>query len=226
MRILSIDWDYFYPDSAPYDMGHNENHSPTLSMILWHTRTNSHNLLTGEPLLDAYVPTVPEDFWSKVLKNKPTILVADSHFRIWDNLLSENFNTVVTSIDAHHDCGYGPLGNRLDCGNWAAHAIKLYRIKELHIHYPAWRRTIKEPRRKVAPTSVSYTLPEPAKYDRIFMCRSGTWTTPWHDEQFLKLIENSKCPVTFLEELPPRMSLTEAQTACAKYNDFLTNLTK
>jgi hypothetical protein len=31
MKILSIDWDWFYPDSMPYDWGHNEENA----MIGW-----------------------------------------------------------------------------------------------------------------------------------------------------------------------------------------------
>ncbi len=42
MNILSIDWDYFFPDTSEYDWGHNEN-SIMLDFI-WSTRCISRSL--------------------------------------------------------------------------------------------------------------------------------------------------------------------------------------
>lgn len=216
-RILSIDWDYFFPNSEPYDMGHSEHHGTELATLLWMNRAHCKNILTGENLLTTYVPTIPSDFWKKILKNKPTIYLAESHYRIWPLIENEMF-AQVTSLDAHHDCGYKTLNmNKLyvDCSNWAAVGMKLARIGRMDLYYPSWRIIGSEGSIKGIghhPTSTKHGLPEPAKYTKIFVCRSGAWTPPWWDQTFQNFIRESECPVESLESVDPRgISLEEAK---------------
>lgn len=210
LRILSIDWDYFFPDSQPYDMGHSENHSMILANVLWHNRTAAHNLITQEPLLETYIPTIPTKFWD-IITNKPIVTVAESHLRIWE-LIQKKFACQVTSLDAHHDCGYKKLQDYVDCSNWAAWGLEFKYIGRLDLHYPAWRRAAGEGRRQAKPTSVSYKLPAPAPYDHIFICRSGAWTPPWFDQTFLNFVRVPNTP-TFLDDMIPRMSMEDALKA-------------
>ena len=192
-RILSVDFDFFYPDSAPYDWGHSEHYSPLMANMLWHARCGNINLMSGEDALESYAPTVPEDFWARVLLNQPPAYVADSHLSIWDVLEDQpgSSNTIV-SFDAHHDCGYGDYRTLVDvaeityvdCGNWGLHGKLTGRIKSLQLHYPEWRRKARETLTEVhtdlqAPSKVSFGLPgKPDSYDLVFVCRSGAWTPP------------------------------------------------
>jgi hypothetical protein len=218
MRLLSIDWDYFYSDSLPYDMGHNEAYSGILANLLWTTRCNSVNLFTHESLMDAYVPSVPRGFWGKVLKNKPVIYMAESHKEIWDLLESE---IQVVSLDAHHDCGYCPIDKKslcVDCSNWGAVGRMLGRIGSMDLYYPTWRKDTPEGflhgRKVYKPSSISYGLPSPAEYDKVFVCRSGAWTPPWHDAAFDRFVRQSGC--TIVGKVPQRgVSIKEARE-CAK----------
>jgi hypothetical protein len=213
-KILSIDWDYFYPDSIPYDMGHSENHSPMLANMLWQFRVGNRNLKTGEELFEAYKPSVPDGFWETVLAHPTRMVVADSHFHIWKSVLEEGFGAQVVSMDAHHDCGYRPLKDLLDCSNWAAFGKHMYKIGRFHLYYPAWRKDAQEGRKRCRINSVHYgTLPERAEYDTVVVCRSGAWTTPWHDADFLAFVKGSGCEVEFLDDMAPRMTLADVAEA-------------
>lgn len=191
MKLLSIDWDYFFPNALWYDWGHRE--APFFQEAVWYTRCGQRNLKTQEMALDAYVPTVPENFWSLVA-NRPRVIVADSHFRVWDILQP---GTQVISLDAHHDCGYGDFkkifqSQMVDCGNWGAWGQMTGKITQLTVWYPEWRRDDREDKINVMvrPT-IRYGLPKPADYDLVFVCRSGAWTPPWRDPEFRAWLEQS-----------------------------------
>jgi hypothetical protein len=117
-----------------------------------------------------------------------------------------------------HDCGYHPLNDFVDCSNWGAWGIKLGFISKFNLHYPEWRKAAPEGRRRAKVSRVTYGLPVAASYDRIFVCRSGAWTTPWHDVRFLQFLKDSGCKIEFLEDMTPRMSMKEALTAREEWN--------
>jgi hypothetical protein len=197
MRILSIDWDYFFPDDTVYDWGHQE--SPFFINMLWNFRTNT-RAPNGKLMLDTHVPTIPKNFWKKVLTNKPGLFVAESHCDIWhmiENLLHDGPVEIV-NLDAHHDCGYAKITGKvpdtfsISCGSWGYWGLRTYRISLFFQHYPAWRKDRAEGFPGRRPSSISYDLPEPADYDAVFLCRSGAWTPPWHDDQFQRLIKSSR----------------------------------
>ena len=183
MKILSVDWDYFYPDSSPYDWGARE--SPFFITELWKLRVADVNLLTQVPALKEYVPKVPRGFWKKIVSNKPDLYVDDSHKDIFP-LLEKG--SIVTNLDAHHDFGYEQLAE-LSCDNWAKIALDKGILKEYHLVYPAWRRAEDESENlKAGVASISYELPAKQDYDLIFVCRSGAWTPPWHDLTFSNFV--------------------------------------
>jgi len=194
MKILSIDWDYFYPDSIDYDWGANEERDIYLN-FLWKMRVSNVNLITQVPALKEYVPKIPKDFWTGTVSNKPSLLVTDSHADI-DEIIKDN--SIVVNLDAHHDYGYD-MKDKLDCGNWAQIAKEEGRIKEYHLVYPGWRldkpedeeHTVQHLILQTRITSISYKLPAKQDYDIIFICRSGCWTPPWHDNKFFKFAKSS-----------------------------------
>jgi len=127
MKILSIDWDYFFPNSEMYDWGENENIFASFE-IIWQKRLSDLNRITKKSVLDEYKPTIPTDFWF-IISNNPYIFVADSHDYIW-NFLNK---AEVYSLDAHHDCGYYLNKNKVDCGNWAHHGLSQNKIQQFHL---------------------------------------------------------------------------------------------
>jgi hypothetical protein len=230
MNILSVDWDYFFPPSDPYDWGHRE--TVLFLEMIWKYRVGCHNLFTKKLALDEYCPTIPDNFWKQVISNKPHIFIAESHaslHHIMNTVFKRKKIHSITNFDAHHDCGYGQM-KTLECGNWGAFALR--KGIEVHIRYPEWRKkeensesmgsdclgalggnleNLNKPKNKQAeantqrltypPTSISYGLPErPSDYSAIFVCRSGCWTPPWFDNKFWEFIKSSSLPSTNMDE--------------------------
>ena len=196
LKILSIDWDYFYPDSFPYDWGHKEN--GFFLEAIWPIRLNNHNIITGKEAFSEYKPTIPKDFWRQVVKDTSTPLyVAESHASILALPFRE---ALITNLDAHHDCGYNS-NPKVECGNWA---VDKDRIKEYHLCYPTWRKDEGEGTPQREPDSIIIGLPELADYDLVFVCRSGCWTPPWYDTKFKSFLAQSGSKPHFMDQLAGR----------------------
>jgi hypothetical protein len=214
MKILSIDFDYFFPDSSWFDWGHNEN--MLFLETIWSIRAADIHLKTKQSAIDYYVPTIPTDFWS-LIKNKPNLFIAESHTRICQLLNTKN---IIYNLDAHHDCGYN-YNKSVDCGNWASHALTIN--SKVHIIYPTWRKTSPEHKSLSQPTSISYKLPKPQNYDVVFVCRSGCWVPTWCDTEFQKFITDSKLQVTKLDDLVWKIrepTLTQAKELKLKFHQI------
>jgi len=197
MRILSIDWDYFFPDINNYDWCANEENSLFYEAI-WFCRCYSHNLVTKKEALFEYIPTIPENFWS-IVKNRPKLYLADSHSQIW-HLISQLSGCIVDSFDAHHDYGYKNKPDVVDCSNWGQHGLRLCDISELNLYYPGWREKYKESKGIIGPTNTHYGLPGPNNYDAVFVCRSSCWTPPWHDVSFKRFISRSNLDNNLMDQ--------------------------
>lgn len=183
LDILSIDWDYFFPNAALYDWGVNEE-LPICYEKIWATRCFDKNLLSKKLMLDEYKPSIPRKFWN-IVTNKPKIFVADSHAFIW-HILKQG--STVWNLDAHHDCEYSGIVDEVHCGNWALTGILSKLIAEYHVIYPKWRERTPEKKPSSEVVDFSYSLPEPREYDAIFICRSSCWTPPWADYKFRKFV--------------------------------------
>jgi len=202
LKILSIDWDYFFPNDEVYDWGHRE--APFFINTLWNFRTNTKRP-DGKMMMDVHTPTVPKNFWKKVLRNTPILTIAESHCSIWTLLdRMRVFGPIeVTNIDAHHDCGYKdgyprriPETFAIECGNWGYWGLRTKRISSLRQFYPAWRQQNPEGRVSSSKVpAVHFGLPEPDSYNAVFLCRSGAWTPPWYDDRLQQFIESSKLRV-------------------------------
>jgi len=236
MNILSVDWDFFYPDSYDYDWGANEENQFMFEAI-WHTRCNARNLFTKEHVLDAFYPTIPEGFWERILKVPPRLLIAcESHSMLLQILKTQKikpFNDLnIINMDAHHDMGYwedqGPC-----CGSWAWHAKQIEYVKSVHQVYPKWRE--KSPENYLndeqQPDTTSFELPEPDNYALVFVCRSGCWTPPWHDREFNDLINSAPTEPTFFDNDIVRMarspaSVEEARVLADEYDAIMKEVMK
>jgi hypothetical protein len=199
MKILSIDWDYFFPCSDFYDWGANEENSLFFEFV-WSTRCNTRNMISTKFALDEYKPTIPENFWS-IVKNKPSLYIADSHLFILHVIRAIMFSHgIIHNLDAHHDYSY-EAKDKIDCGNWGKYVLNESEIAdELHLHYPKWRQKQKETDEAIPITSVNYKLPEPQDYDAVFLCRSSCWTPPWYDEKFDEFWTSSRLEPEILDE--------------------------
>lgn len=209
-RLLSIDWDFFFPnpyagardgDFQLYDWGHSETNPLMSSPFIWHTRAAG--------FLGCNLPLPRcvgfEDFWSRVKFNKGAkIHIAESHVQAASLGRRRKFNQVV-NFDAHHDQGYGEKGREdacegsFDCANWALYYLIIGGSVETV--FPAWQENWADnrPENPLYPDKLTYrqdageSIDEP--FDAVFVCRSGSWTPTWCDEDFHTFIKNSNLPL-------------------------------
>jgi hypothetical protein len=199
MRLLSIDWDFFFPVPHPkddprfmYDWNHAERGRFFLETI-WGIRAAQ--FLASDTDLPG-TSGEEEDFWERFcFSDNPVLHYADSHVMIYKPEVMFQVDEVY-NYDAHHDAfdsvEYVIGKGSVDCGNWATG----YYIAGIDIYtvYPRWKAWMMEdePQIDVNP-SVDTGNVDKRKFDRVFICRSGSWTPPWIEEQFWKFLEN--CPV-------------------------------
>jgi len=213
MRMLSIDWDYFFADLAWMDWGHNE--SALMLELIWTTRVDSLNLKTRESALDYVLPNLKllyggdgdKGFLERVLakecERNLRLFVAESHVELLRWLdsykLRQSEEIWISNYDQHHDCGYSDMpSGSYDCGAWAKGAYDIGKLNQYYLHYPAWRkdqpeRSDRELKKRMKGFGVwDFAIKDPKRFDAVFICRSGGWTPPWCDADFIRFVSTVK----------------------------------
>ncbi len=184
MNVLSIDWDYFFPDTFPFDWGHSERNTFMLDAI-WTFRTNSFNLKTREPALETFVPDEKalDGFWKRVCPKDPSrLVITDSHKDIILFLDSDN----VYNFDAHHDCY---IDKDLNCGSWVKFGFEDLSIQRFIQVYPSWRSKSPDSDSEFPLHEIHFEIPDNLPlFDLVFICRSSAWTPPWWDHKWLEFV--------------------------------------
>jgi hypothetical protein len=125
----------------------------------------------------------------------------------------------LLNFDAHHDLGYNvkKIKEHLkvqesDCGDWLLMTLMKCRKVKGYVVYPPWRGMeewddtfgkIKKQTEhgalyeKTIKTMATPFVWKPAvvktfakKVDCVFICRSGSWVPPWHDQLFVDFVES------------------------------------
>lgn len=196
MRLLSVDWDYFFPDTAPFDWGHIENQF--LMAMIWPLRVDGRNMVTGAGALEEMMPDEEKlgGFWERHIIERPTALViAESHssmYNILNDIAVPGNGAEVVNFDQHHDIYYGSYNaEEVDCSDWVAHGFEEKLIEHYTLVYPEW---VTEEMLRARPhdyddkVTVTQQEPEAQNYDIVFVCRSGAWTPTWADHKWLEFI--------------------------------------
>lgn len=200
INILSVDWDYFFPNQEWFDWGHSE--KSIFMETAWQWRAGNRNLLTSARAVDVF-RTDPErlnKFWEHIYygsRDFPNILVvAESHKDIVDMFASYSKPFHVYNFDAHHDLGY-THNDHVDCGNWASKYIEDGRIEKYVLIYPKWRKVEPEAgvrdlkKRFGGKVFIKYEkefLLMPTLFHAVFICRSSAWTPTWCDNEWTKFV--------------------------------------
>lgn len=205
LTILSVDWDYFFPDPTWYDWSHNEE-SGLFYEIIWSTRPGNRNIMTGEVAYEKFIPDqkLLDGFWDRVLSpSYPLIFVCESHKTLGEVLSKITMPMDIWNFDQHHDLGYDDR-KEMDCGNWATYVLNQNKRSKYNLVYPPWRKDapeaknqllrLKYARNKGKPPLIHRNLPvvEPPtglKPDVLFVCRSSCWTPSWADEDWLEFLD-------------------------------------
>lgn len=241
-RLLSIDWDFFFPNPEAgskegeiqlFDWGHSENNPFMSSPFIWHIRAEGF-LRHG---FDLPRCVGWENFWSRFkFKPRTLIFVAESHSQAAG--LSKHFDEVV-NFDAHHDLGYGKQGmedaekGQIDCANWLLYyALCGARVDVVLPPWQEnWRENFPEHLPKGQHLDINYSqdkgLPDDEPFDAVFVCRSGSWTPTWCDEDFEEFIRQSGLMVVDIheskggKELSPRGFDLEAAKESAEQSKLM-----
>lgn len=205
--VLSVDWDFFFPNTEWYDWGHRE--APFYIHHIWRLRIGNYNLKTHKRAIDEMRPdpNLLRNFWNRVadIGTVRNVLVSESH-ACAANFFGNERDLWLINFDAHHDIGYpdenGPMNNctNVYCDNWVGMLMRAGKIAKYTIVYPEWRENEKEftdnpdqlsqkmSREMKAPIDIRYGLNDISgtfyKPEKIFICRSGAWTPPWADHLF------------------------------------------
>lgn len=227
MNLLVVDFDYFFPfkelgqeDWQLYDWGHSELHRPWLQQTLWQTRAAGF-FAAGKDLPG--LSGLEKAFWKRFrFAKRAHGYVSDSNFFS----MHQRVRRAVTSVhlyDAHHDCGYGlKMDTHWTCANWAL--WYLVNGADVMVNYPTWRRAAfqEEGEAHCFAETIGYGIAHGTAFggrvtrrfdpggqvgvvfDKVHLCRSGTWVPPWHDRAFAAFA--AACPValTALEATTPR----------------------
>lgn len=208
MRVISIDWDYFFEQHPALDYAHDEN--TALLDTVWRVRRQYGDLKKKVPRR-----VNPFMVLGMAFNTKPrTVAVAESHAAIV-KLLKGARKIELINIDAHHDLHYGIPGRlplAFDCGSWGSALIEAGKITRWTQVYPTWRLNYPEDdngafswarvRLGEKNFNVSHadalTYP-PRRADLLFLCRSGCWVPPEYDSAF-----TSVCNILGVEPLAER----------------------
>ena len=208
MHVLSVDWDFFFCDTAQFDWGHRE--STFFAEAIWGLRAGMRSLFTGESAIEIMQPDKGRlrGFWKRFAHWLPPrlLIVCESHLSLLEFLRANNLaNSTIWNFDAHHDLGYEMQED--NCGNWALKAFEEGLLSDYRLVYPEWRKALPERKEGVpVPTGlkvdVMYKIPRIEFFDFVFICRSGSWTPTWSDAAWQRFIRYFKTnhPMTWLDK--------------------------
>jgi hypothetical protein len=232
---ISIDWDFFIPEKAEWDLGHNE--SLLYLNILWTTR----GYLIDEMRLNGLEKTFWNDLKAKIdlktaipLSDKLRLGVSDSHLFI-QNTHRFPYAREIWLFDQHHDC-WQLNGDTIGCHNWLTAFLKESdRNTAIWIKPPETEITDEEIDKSIRKqvTIMAYadfmSAPPIGKKDFIAFvhaCRSGCWTPPWFDKDFLKFLRGPNLELEEVQHMPEWNALKPRKFSIAKIREYQNEIAK
>jgi hypothetical protein len=149
-----------------------------------------------------------EGFWDRLgdsLDGAMPTYISDSHMYAYH--LLKGIDHVIL-VDAHHDCwkedslGLEKDQGKVYCHNWLRVWLSKGKRRRVTWIQPEWSKGLfevpKDLRKRVTVESEIK-----GKIDRVHVCRSGCWTPPWLDKQFIQFVNSRKSlKVNMQDELP------------------------
>jgi hypothetical protein len=195
--LLTVDWDFFVPEKPEWDLSHQETmlHIETLWGLRVFGPTNYMEIIKTDGKEINFWDRIGKRF--KIKKDTP-IFVTESHLEA--HSLAHFFKTEkVYSFDSHCDIYYSSdayaLANSetINCGCWLGMLLLERIVKEAVVTYSD--HTNEKVQKYGLPGSLRFTKLDnlldrpPNKQEEIsaiHICRSGAWTPPWLDNDFME----------------------------------------
>jgi hypothetical protein len=179
--LVTVDWDFFVPENPNWDMGHEEN--LLFLNFMWKTRAGLFDMIKTTGL--------EKGFWERTgLKAKAGdyTYVSDSHLFAY-GLLKGIDNVVL--VDAHHDC-WKEGGKNVYCHNWLRLWLEKNKKNRATWVCPEWAAGNFTLPADMDRVTVVHEMPDVSKMNvrDVHICRSGCWTAPWLDKQFIEFVED------------------------------------
>lgn len=149
-------------------------------------------------------------FWSKIkqcffIESKAKVYVSDSHKFSYFIAQNNNCDEVI-NFDAHSDLGYGGMKSldfELNCANWLGKLLKDSIVRKASIVYSPYTYEEKSEFEEINKSfSIKYPKVEHLvnkNINVIHICRSGSWTPPWLDNEFYKFINDLHMPYKIMK---------------------------
>ncbi len=202
MRILSVDFDYFVNPTpiqrANYFPDGGLEMNDTLNSFVWagsYAFSKSATKKFGDEmssLMDVELLKKPLQMIHNIIMTQKDIcgMVADSHMHAYD-FIRENHDgsaTELYNVDFHHDTF--DVGKEVHCGNWLRRLLDEGAVDEAY-----WLNRPESELDGNLTTVIQLSELPKTGYDLVYVCRSGWWTPPHMDGDFIKylarpLIEN------------------------------------
>lgn len=183
--LVTVDFDFFVPEEADWDLGHQEN--LLFLKMLWGTRGG---------LIDKMRTTGEEKGFWKLLRGqgrfKRRMWVSDSH--LYAFVVSVGFDRVV-SFDAHHDCWESSRKGSVMCDDWLRVWLEEKKGRRATWVRPDWLKKglCELPKDMTGRVDVVHGLKGlDLGLDglvSVHVCRSGCWVPPWLDGAFSGFVE-------------------------------------
>ncbi|KGR90981.1 arginase [Ureibacillus massiliensis 4400831 = CIP 108448 = CCUG 49529] len=194
--LLSIDWDYFISTENQEIISNLENERTIVDE--WYKKYFQLKL-QGKNIQNSFrLSSEVDSFWNRIKQififNKNTkVYVSDSHVLSYD--IAKKFQcTDVYLFDAHSDLGYGgSLSLDVNCANWLGFLLKEQVVKSANIIYSPFTKEKPEFFKHYNRVfDIKYLeiqdLHNKVNTAVIHICRSGAWTPPWYDQNFVKFL--------------------------------------
>lgn len=206
--LLSIDWDYFISTENQEILSSVENNRTIIDE--WYKRYFKMDS-RGIDIYKYYrLSNEVETFWDKIkqifrIDENTKVFVSDSHKLSYD--IAKKFNCKkVYLFDAHSDLGYGGLPSlkfEVNCANWLGHLLKQEQIIEANIIYSPYtneRPEYFEQMNKLF--NIKYLKIKDLidlSTNVIHICRSGAWSPPWYDKDFIRFVKALNIPFKVID---------------------------
>lgn len=197
--LLSIDWDYFISAENQQVVSSIENERTIVDE--WYKRYfQSKN--NGVDIRKYFqLSNEVETFWDKIkqifrIDGNTKVYISDSHELSFD--IAKKFNCdEVYLFDAHSDLGYGGLSSlnfEVNCANWLGHLLKQKQVTKANIIYSPYTKERPEYFKQMNKLfKINYLkfkdLHNEVSTKVIHICRSGAWSPPWFDKDFIRFVK-------------------------------------
>jgi hypothetical protein len=198
----------------------------------------------------------PKDFWAALQVagydlRRAACGVAESHKEAAEFFMNARIrkNVRILHVDAHHDLGYTGMkalnknvrDAHVDASNWLGVYLRLFPYTKADLVFPSWNPQAIEDALSQAPMTVGVkkrvtmrqwpavpVAPEFSEVTQVFVCRSGSWAPPWHDqafEQFISDLNNRTTrPIEYLDARPLSPRAWNAEAVHLRAEDLRDNL--